>query len=93
MGTYFLIGQVIKWSHLSCGLTKGLFGATFYILTGFHGLHVLVGIFLQMLMLARSFIRGNYNKSHFGVGATSLFWHFVNVIWIILFSLLYLWQP
>jgi cytochrome c oxidase subunit 3 len=93
MGTYFLIGQAIEWSHLSFGLTTGLFGATFYLLTGFHGLHVLTGILLQLLMLARSFIPGNYNSSHWGVSATSLFWHFVDVIWIILFSLLYLWQP
>lgn len=91
MGTYFLVGQVIEWSHLSFGLTTGLFSATFYLLTGFHGLHVLVGILLQILMLARSFIPGNYNKSHFGVSAASLFWHFVDVIWIVLFSLLYLW--
>ena len=70
----------------------GLVGGTFYLLTGFHGLHVLTGILLQMLMLARSFIPGNYNKSHFGVSATTLFWHFVDGIWVILFSLLYLWR-
>jgi cytochrome c oxidase subunit 3 len=92
MGTYFLVGQAIEWSHLSFGLTTGLFGATFYLLTGFHGLHVLVGILLQLIMLVRSFIRGNYNSGHFGVSATSLFWHFVDVIWLILFSLLYLWR-
>ena len=93
MGTYFLVGQAIEWSHLSFGLTTGLFGATFYLLTGFHGLHVLAGILLQFLMLARSFRRGNYDKSRFGVNATSLFWHFVDVIWVFLFSLLYIWQP
>jgi cytochrome c oxidase subunit 3 len=93
MGSYFLIGQAIEWSHLSFGLTTGLFGATFYLLTGFHGLHVLTGIFLQLLMLVRSFRRGNYDSGHWGVSATALFWHFVDVIWIILFSLLYLWQP
>ena len=93
MGTYFLVGQAVEWSHLSFGLTAGLFGTTFYLLTGFHGLHVLAGIFLQLIMLARSFIPGNYNQGHFGVSATSLFWHFVDVIWLVLFSLLYLWQP
>lgn len=93
MGIYFLFGQMSEWSHLSFGLTTGLFGATLYLLTGFHGLHVFVGILLQLLMLVRSFFPGNYNKSHFGVSATSLFWHFVDIIWIILFSLLYLWQP
>lgn len=93
MGTYFLVGQAIEWRHLSFGLTTGLFGATFYLLTGFHGLHVFTGILLQLLMLVRSFRRGNYTKGYFGVSATALFWHFVDVIWIVLFSLLYLWQP
>ncbi|BAY47572.1 cytochrome c oxidase subunit III [Kalymmatonema gypsitolerans NIES-4073] len=93
MGIYFLIGQAIEWNNLNFGLTTGLVGGTFYVLTGFHGLHVLVGVLLQILMLIRSFIRGNYNKGHFGVSATTLFWHFVDVIWVILFSLLYLWQP
>lgn len=91
MGTYFLVGQAIEWNSLSFGLTTGLFGATFYLLTGFHGLHVFVGILLQIIMLARSFTPGNYRSGHFGVSATSLFWHFVDVIWVILFSLVYIW--
>jgi len=92
MGTYFLLGQATEWSHLSFGFTSGVFGGMFYLLTGFHGLHVFTGILLQMIIFARSFIPGNYNSSHFGVNATSLFWHFVDVIWIILFVLLYIWQ-
>ncbi len=91
MGTYFLIGQGIEWSNLNFGLRTGLVGATFYILTGFHGLHVVAGVILQVIMLLRSFDRNNYNHGHFGVSATTLFWHFVDIIWVILFSLLYLW--
>lgn len=91
MGAYFLVGEVQEWLSLDFGVSTGLVGGTFYLLTGFHGLHVLTGIILQLIMLARSFIRGNYNKSHFGVSATTLFWHFVDGIWVILFSLLYLW--
>ncbi len=92
MGTYFLVGQGIEWSNLTFGFTSGVFGGTFYLLTGFHGLHVLTGILLQMIILVRSFIPGNFDSGHFGVNATSLFWHFVDVIWIILFVLIYLWQ-
>ncbi len=92
MGTYFLFGQAIEWNSLSFGFTTGVFGGTFYLLTGFHGLHVLTGILLQMMIFVRSFIPGNYDSSHFGVYATSLFWHFVDVIWIILFVLIYIWQ-
>ncbi len=92
MGSYFLYGQIVEWQGLKFGFTSGLFGGTFYLLTGFHGLHVLTGVLLQSLMLIRSFIPGNYDQGEFGVEATSLFWHFVDVIWIILFVLLYVWQ-
>lgn len=92
MGSYFLYGQAVEWNSLSFGITSGLFGGTFYLLTGFHGLHVLTGILLQAIMLIRSFIPGNYKNGYFGVEATSLFWHFVDVIWIILFILIYVWQ-
>jgi cytochrome c oxidase subunit III len=92
MGGYFLYGQAVEWQSLPFGFTSGLFGGTFYLLTGFHGLHVLTGILLQTLMLGRSFISGNYDNGIFGVEATSLFWHFVDVIWIILYVLIYVWQ-
>lgn len=92
MGGYFLYGQAVEWRGLPFGVTSGLFGGTFYLLTGFHGLHVFTGIVLQTLMLVRSFIPGNYDNGFFGVEATSLFWHFVDVIWIILFILIYVWQ-
>ncbi|WP_413174267.1 heme-copper oxidase subunit III [Anabaena azotica] len=92
MGSYFLYGQAVEWSELKFGFTSGTFGGMFYLLTGFHGLHVLTGILLQLMILIRSFIPGNYDTGHFGVNSTSLFWHFVDVIWIILFLLIYVWQ-
>ena len=91
MGTYFLAGTFKEWQSLDFGLSTGLVGSTFYLFTGFHALHVFAGIFLQMLMLVRSFIPGNYNRGHYGIISVSLFWHFVDGIWVILFSLLYLW--
>jgi cytochrome c oxidase subunit 3 len=92
LGSYFLYGQAVEWSGLKFGLTSGTFGATFYLLTGFHGLHVATGVGLMTLMLVKSFLPGNYTGGEEGVQATSLFWHFVDVIWIILFALLYVWQ-
>ncbi len=92
MGSFFLYGQAVEWMGLDFGFTDGLFGGTFYLLTGFHGLHVLTGVLLQGVMLGRSFIPGNYDDGEVGVAATSLFWHFVDVIWIILFLLIYVWQ-
>tara|TARA_B100000965_G_scaffold406369_1_gene444928 strand:- start:1885 stop:2481 length:597 start_codon:yes stop_codon:yes gene_type:complete len=92
MGSYFVYGQYLEWSELSFSLQSGVFGGMFYLLTGFHGLHVITGIFLMSLMLFRSFIPNNYVKGEMGVESVSLFWHFVDVIWIILFGLIYLWQ-
>jgi cytochrome c oxidase subunit 3 len=92
MGSYFLYGQAVEWSGLPFGFGDGVFGGTFYLLTGFHGLHVLTGVLLQLIMLGRSFLPNNYVKGEFGVQSTSLFWHFVDVIWIILFILIYVWQ-
>ncbi|MEB3200134.1 MAG: heme-copper oxidase subunit III [Synechococcaceae cyanobacterium] len=92
LGSYFLYGQAVEWSGLKFGFTSGSFGGTFYLLTGFHGLHVATGVSLMALMLIKSFIPGNYDGGEQGVQATSLFWHFVDVIWIILFLLIYVWQ-
>ncbi len=92
MGCVFLYGQASEWSGLSFGFTSGTFGGLFYLLTGFHGLHVATGILLMGLMLGRSFYPGNYANGEQGVIAVSLFWHFVDVIWVLLFLLLYAWQ-
>lgn len=92
MGSFFLYGQAVEWMGLPFGFTDGVFGGTFYLLTGFHGLHVFTGVLLQSIMLGRSFIPNNYEEGEYGVAATSLFWHFVDVIWILLFILIYLWQ-
>ncbi|ANV86647.1 heme-copper oxidase subunit III [Picosynechococcus sp. PCC 7117] len=92
MGSYFLYGQAVEWQSLEFGFTSGVYGGIFYLLTGFHGLHVLTGVLLQGVMLGRSFLPNNYAGGQYGVEATSWFWHFVDVIWIILFGLIYLWQ-
>lgn len=91
MGAIFLAGQIYEYSHLEFGLTTNIFASTFFVLTGFHGLHVFVGILLMMAVLWRSLKKGHYSsQSHFGVEAAELYWHFVDVVWIILFGLLYL---
>jgi cytochrome c oxidase subunit 3 len=93
MGTVFLVGQAREWIELPLSLGSGVYGASFFLLTGFHGLHVITGVLLMALMLARSFRPGNYDGGDAGVVSVSLFWHFVDVIWIVLFLLLYVWQP
>ncbi|GAB4349276.1 MAG: heme-copper oxidase subunit III [Cyanophyceae cyanobacterium] len=91
MGAVFLVGQLYEYFHLEFGLTDNLFASTFYVLTGFHGLHVAFGLMLMLAVLWRSRREGHYSsQSHFGIEAAELYWHFVDVIWIILFVLLYL---
>lgn len=91
MGAIFLAGQLYEYSNLEFGLTTNLFASTFYVLTGFHGLHVFLGLLLMLAVLWRSRNSSHYSaENHFGIEATELYWHFVDVIWIILFILLYL---
>jgi len=91
MGAFFLYGEVQEWLSNDFGLSTGQVGGPYYVLTGFHTMHVTAGIILQTIMLVRSFLPGNYDRGHSGVTAVSLFWHFVDGIWVFLFSLFYLW--
>jgi cytochrome c oxidase subunit III len=91
MGAIFLVGQLYEYFHLEFGLRTNLFASTFYVLTGFHGLHVCFGLILILAVLWRSLKPNHYsNEHHFGVEAAEIYWHFVDVIWIILFLLLYI---
>jgi cytochrome c oxidase subunit III len=91
MGIIFLCGQVYEYTHLEFGLTTNLFASAFYVLTGFHGLHVTIGVLAILSVLWRSRKPGHYsNQKHFGIEAAEIYWHFVDVIWIILFGLIYL---
>ncbi|EDX84649.1 Cytochrome c oxidase subunit III subfamily [Synechococcus sp. PCC 7335] len=92
MGTIFLLGQGYEYANLEFSLKDNLFASTFYVLTGFHGLHVFLGLLLMGAVLWRARVPGHYSsENHFGIEAVELYWHFVDVIWIILFILLYLW--
>ncbi len=91
MGAIFICGQLYEYANLEFGLTTNLFASSFYVLTGFHGLHVTVGLLLILAVLFRSKQQDHYSStSHFGVEAAELYWHFVDVVWIILFILVYL---
>ncbi|HEY0381162.1 MAG TPA: heme-copper oxidase subunit III [Candidatus Elarobacter sp.] len=92
LGIGFLGGQAYEYAHAAIGGWSGnTFGASFFTLTGMHGLHVAVGVgFLFALWLQTT--RGVYTKERFfGLTAGTLYWHFVDVIWVVLFFLFYLW--
>ncbi|MGF1494358.1 MAG: heme-copper oxidase subunit III [Microcoleaceae cyanobacterium] len=91
MGITFLCGQVYEYSNLEFGLTTNIYASSFYVLTAFHGMHVTFGVLLTLAVLWRSRQKDHYSsESHFGPEASELYWHFVDVIWIVLFVLLYL---
>jgi cytochrome c oxidase subunit 3 len=91
MGLTFLGGQMVEYFQLPFGLTDNLFASTFYALTGFHGLHVTLGALMILIVWAQAARPGYFTpEHHFGIEAVELYWHFVDVIWVVLFGLLYL---
>lgn len=91
MGAVFLAGQVYEYLSLGYGLTTNVFSNCFYVMTGFHGLHVLIGLLLILGVMWRSRRPKHYSATkHTGVEMAEIYWHFVDIIWIILFSLIYI---
>jgi heme/copper-type cytochrome/quinol oxidase subunit 3 len=95
LGGVFLAGQVYEFRHFvheGLGLTTNLFGATFYVMVGFHGAHVTVGV-IWLTALWYLLARGRLGpRDEALVDMAGLYWHFVDVVWIAIFTLVYLIQ-
>lgn len=89
LGVLFLAGQLYDYSQLGFGIRDGIFGTTFYTLTGFHGAHVFGGAVGLTIVLARSAQNQFSAQNHVAVEAVSIYWHFVDVVWVALFLTLY----
>jgi cytochrome c oxidase subunit 3 len=93
LGIIFLVMQAIDYAALGAEgitLSAGTFGTTYFTLTGFHGAHVFGGVIMLGVVLYRG-LAGQFSaRHHDAVEAASLYWHFVDVVWILLFSLLYI---
>jgi cytochrome c oxidase subunit III len=90
MGAIFLLGQVVEYMSLGYGMTTNVFSNCFYLMTGFHGLHVFIGLLLILGVLWRSRREGHYSvHKHTGIEMAEMYWHFVDIIWIVLFTLIY----
>jgi len=93
LGCVFLGGQFYEFTTFYAeGLTlsRNLFGSTFFTLTGFHGTHVFIGVFWLFSLVAHS-LRGKLHKEHaLFVEIAGLYWHFVDIVWILIFTLVYL---
>jgi len=90
MGLTFLALQMREYHSLGFVPSDNAFTSTFFALTGLHGMHVLVGATLLSIAFVRS-IRGHYSPdAHLGLEVTGLYWHFVDVVWIFLYTVVYL---
>lgn len=93
-GAIFLGFQVYEFHHFmtkfGLGLSTNIFGSSFYLLTGCHGLHVAVGVLWLSTILVQSLIKGDAWFNHEIVEVAGLYWHFVDVVWIVIFTVVYL---
>jgi cytochrome c oxidase subunit 3 len=93
MGTIFLGGQVYEYSGLfgqNFTPQTTVFGSSFFTLTGFHGLHVTVGLIFLLIVWLRA-LRGDFTKKkHWAFQAGEMYWHFVDGVWVVVFSVVYL---
>jgi len=93
-GTMFLALQAYEWNklifHDGQSITRNNFGATFFILTGFHGFHVLSGVIYLSCILARALTGAYSADDNNSVEVAALYWHFVDLIWILVFTFVYL---
>ena len=90
LGVVFLFIQISEYIRASFSISDGVYGSIFFLLTGFHGFHVFVGccMLLACLTRARRFSR----RRHVGFECAAWYWHFVDVVWLFLFSFVYLWS-
>nr|YP_010341319.1 cytochrome c oxidase subunit III [Stenamma muralla]UNZ99581.1 cytochrome c oxidase subunit III [Stenamma muralla] len=92
LGIYFTFLQLIEYMESPFTISDSIYGSTFFIATGFHGLHVIIGT----IFLAISFIRMEHkhfsSSHHFGFEAAAWYWHFVDVVWLFLYISVYWWS-
>jgi heme/copper-type cytochrome/quinol oxidase subunit 3 len=97
LGLIFLGGQIYEFTefhHEGLSLDKNLFGSAFYTLTGFHGAHVTVGVIWLFSLFLASFRPPLVTKEKsLNVEIAGLYWHFVDIVWIIIFAVVYLIEP
>jgi heme/copper-type cytochrome/quinol oxidase subunit 3 len=90
LGSLFLGGQVYEFTeflHVGLGFTTNVASSSFYALTGLHGLHVLIGVIMLLVTVALSFRRRIHPEA---VEVVGLYWHFVDIVWVLIFTIIYL---
>lgn len=96
LGLVFLLGQGLEWSHLfnqGATISRNLFGTTFFTLTGFHGLHVFIGLVALGIVLGLAQAGEFKSGPSAALESVALYWHFVDVVWVVIFTVVYLGVP
>jgi cytochrome c oxidase subunit 3 len=91
LGISFTTLQAYEYSHAAFQFAGHIYGSTFFMATGFHGFHVIVGTIFLIVMLFRALAGQFTPKQHFGFEAAAWYWHFVDVVWLFLFASIYVW--
>ena len=94
LGALFIYGQASEWLgliHQNITISRNVFGTTFYTLTGFHGFHVCAGLIMLSIVLGLSMFGDFKGPKSDGVECVSIYWHFVDGVWIVVYSVIYLW--
>jgi heme/copper-type cytochrome/quinol oxidase subunit 3 len=89
LGAAFLVNQGLEYRELTFGVRDNAYGSLFYGITGLHGLHVLVGLLMNLVVQAKAWLGRVSKDRHVTVTVFGMYWHFVDVVWILLFSTLY----
>ncbi|MBV9078404.1 MAG: cytochrome c oxidase subunit 3 [Methylobacteriaceae bacterium] len=91
LGVLFSICQAFEYSHAAFGFSGHIYGSTFFMATGFHGFHVIVGTIFLAVCLVRALRGGFTTTQHLGFEFAAWYWHFVDVVWLFLFAAIYVW--
>lgn len=91
LGLLFTVIQFIEYNQSSFSISEGAYGSTFYVATGFHGAHVIIGTLLLSVSLIRLLNHQFTKNRHLGFEAAAWYWHFVDVVWLFLFIFIYWW--
>lgn len=91
LGLWFTLLQKREYIEAAFTLADSVYGSTFFVTTGFHGLHVLIGTTFLLVCLARHYVNHFSSSRHFGFEAAAWYWHFVDVVWILLYICIYWW--
>ncbi|MGV3492074.1 MAG: cytochrome c oxidase subunit 3 [Devosia sp.] len=91
LGLLFSFVQIVEYTRAGFTFDGNIYGATFFMATGFHGFHVAVGTIFLAVCLARAYVGNLTQKHHLGFEFAAWYWHFVDVVWLFLFAAIYIW--